>query len=324
MSNEYYVRQAELAARTKAKGDQIVGALDAISAGFDKLPTPLNDGTGFSDPVKVGLATEQEHAIPLSMIEGVEASVSQDRAAIEALKNEVNVAKASVDQSEADINSTAAKVVANKNLSEQSKLDAQQAVLDAEQKVQDAQQKVEDAEAEVLKAQQAVSDAEQHSLSAEAFADASSSSAAAASQSSADTDQKRDDAQAYALQSEQSADDAKDEADRAANLIAMLPVGAIDDSETSPSKAWSSDKIASLTGADVLRDVDVGTKVPSVSNAALTGNPTATTQSYTNNSTRIATTAYVRSARATNSLGGTVKVRLNGTTAYFTNNGSNA
>jgi len=39
--------------------------------------------------------------------------------------------------------------------------------------------------------------------------------------------------------------------------------------------------------------------VPAANDAALTGNPTATTQANTDNSTRIATTAWVRSAMAT-------------------------
>ena len=215
MSNDYYVRQASLAPRTKAKGDQIIGELDAVSAGFDKLPAPRNDGTGFSEPLRVGDPTDQAHAVPLSLLESTESSIGQDKAEIEQLKNEVNSAKASVDESEIDINNTASEVTANKNLSEQSKLDAQQSATDAENS----------------------------NNSAESFAEASEASALAASQSNVEAEQKRDDSQTYALQSEQSATASQQSADRAENTIAMLPVGAINDVEIGLDKTWSSQKI---------------------------------------------------------------------------------
>ena len=216
MANDYFTRSASFAPRTKAKSEDVKSELDAVSAGFDLLPIPLNDGTGFSSPLVVGEAVEQEHAVRLSQITSAESSIGANTQIVLDAKAATLAAKDSVDQLEADINSTAAEVVANKNLSEQSKTDAQQAA----------------------------NEAEQHSLTAETFADASSASAAVAIQKSADTVQSSDDSQTYALQSEQSADAAKNDADRAANLIAMLPAGAIDDTVVSPVKTWSSEKIS--------------------------------------------------------------------------------
>lgn len=69
MPNQFYTRVKQFLSRSKAKAADVRSELDAISAGFDKLPTPLDDGTGFSDPVKVGTATDPAHATPLSKLD---------------------------------------------------------------------------------------------------------------------------------------------------------------------------------------------------------------------------------------------------------------
>lgn len=70
-----------------------------------------------------------------------------------------------------------------------------------------------------------------------------------------------------------------------------------------------------------------------LANPIFTGNPRAPTAGSSDNDTTISTTAFVKTAisnkiesndYATSSVGGTVKARVSGTTAYFTINGNNA
>lgn len=79
MNNQYYQRQASLASRTKAKGDQIKSELDAVSAAFDKLPQPNNDGTGFSVAVKVAEATEPSQAVTKGQLDTLIGSNTQNK-----------------------------------------------------------------------------------------------------------------------------------------------------------------------------------------------------------------------------------------------------
>lgn len=60
--NNFYNRTAALAARTKARSEDVRDELDAVSAGFDLLPTPDGAGTGFTDPVIVGVPTLDAHS----------------------------------------------------------------------------------------------------------------------------------------------------------------------------------------------------------------------------------------------------------------------
>ena len=94
---------------------------------------------------------------------------------------------------------------------------------------------------------------------------------------------------------------------KAAGSVASLPTGTINDAIIATDKAWSSTKINSELSnyepvdATILKDADIDTTV----------------QAY--NSTNVLQSDY-----ATATIGGTVKVRLNGTVAYITNNGSDA
>jgi hypothetical protein len=87
MPNSYYQRQADFAARTKAKGKGITDELDGVAAGFDKLPTPNNDGTGFTVPVKVANATEDGHAVNKGQLDTLIGSNQQNKDAAEAAKD---------------------------------------------------------------------------------------------------------------------------------------------------------------------------------------------------------------------------------------------
>lgn len=87
----------------------------------------------------------------------------------------------------------------------------------------------------------------------------------------------------------------------------------INDAAASTSVAWSGSKIS----AELALKADLASP-------AFTGSPTAPNQASTDSSTKLATTQFFRSAIATSTLNGTIKVRLNGTTAFLTNNGVDA
>jgi len=100
MANDYFTRSASFAPRTKAKSEDVKSELDAVSAGFDLLPIPLNDGTGFSSPLVVGEAVEQEHAVRLSQITSAESSIGANTQIVLDAKAATLAAKDSVDLSE--------------------------------------------------------------------------------------------------------------------------------------------------------------------------------------------------------------------------------
>jgi len=83
----------------------------------------------------------------------------------------------------------------------------------------------------------------------------------------------------------------------------MAANGTTPTAEANPSvskRAFAADvaeEIESLTGRIAAAETSLGTKAP-LNNAELTGNPTAPTQSDSNNSTRISTTAFVHSHKA--------------------------
>lgn len=81
MPNNYYSRQAAFADRTKAKGGDVRSELDAVSAAFDLLPEPRNDGEGFAASIKVSDATEADHAVTLNQLEGTEAITEANKVA---------------------------------------------------------------------------------------------------------------------------------------------------------------------------------------------------------------------------------------------------
>jgi hypothetical protein len=77
MANLFYNRVAGFIRRTTAKSIDVKNELDAISAGFDLLPTPRNDGRGFIEAVKVGPAIDSDQAITLGQLSSSEIALSE-------------------------------------------------------------------------------------------------------------------------------------------------------------------------------------------------------------------------------------------------------
>ncbi|EJY0882909.1 hypothetical protein OE987_001480 [Vibrio cholerae] len=67
--NDYYKRTKEFDPRTRANGLDVEFELDAISAAFDKIPAPRDDGQGYDGPIHVGEATAPTHAVQLQQME---------------------------------------------------------------------------------------------------------------------------------------------------------------------------------------------------------------------------------------------------------------
>lgn len=67
--NDYYKRTKEFDPRTRANGLDVEFELDAISAAFDKIPSPREDGQGYDGPIHVGAATLPTHAVQLQQME---------------------------------------------------------------------------------------------------------------------------------------------------------------------------------------------------------------------------------------------------------------
>ncbi|PAR92894.1 hypothetical protein CGT81_18645 [Vibrio cholerae] len=67
--NDYYKRTKEFDPRTRANGLDVEFELDAISAAFDKIPAPREDGQGYDGPIHVGEATAPTHAVQLQQME---------------------------------------------------------------------------------------------------------------------------------------------------------------------------------------------------------------------------------------------------------------
>ena len=63
MSNQYVPNLADLLPGELARSSDINTRYSNVISGFDKLPTPLTTGQGFSDPVPVGTPTANEHAV---------------------------------------------------------------------------------------------------------------------------------------------------------------------------------------------------------------------------------------------------------------------
>ncbi|HAS3166388.1 TPA: hypothetical protein I6Z04_000102 [Vibrio cholerae] len=66
---DYYKRTKEFDPRTRANGLDVEFELDAISAAFDKIPAPREDGQGYDGPIHVGEATAPTHAVQLQQME---------------------------------------------------------------------------------------------------------------------------------------------------------------------------------------------------------------------------------------------------------------
>lgn len=69
MSNKYYERKAEFKPFTTARSDDVRGEFDGIQSGFEKLPTPRQDGTkGFITAFTIVNPTEDNHPATKAMV----------------------------------------------------------------------------------------------------------------------------------------------------------------------------------------------------------------------------------------------------------------
>ena len=72
MSNDYYTHSNTLIPGTTARAEDVTSELDAIEAGFDKIPAPRDDGQGFDQPIKAGQAIEDDHLATLGQLVALE------------------------------------------------------------------------------------------------------------------------------------------------------------------------------------------------------------------------------------------------------------
>lgn len=71
MSNSYYNRSRPFQPRTVARGEDVKAELTAIEEGFDKLPVPIGDGSGFDQPITVGEGVADGHMITKSQADAL-------------------------------------------------------------------------------------------------------------------------------------------------------------------------------------------------------------------------------------------------------------
>jgi hypothetical protein len=93
LANSYYTRVAAFTSRTKAKSDDVRSELDAISAAFDNFPAVTGNGEGFSDPVKVGTATEPNHAATLQQLNDATTGNAQNASDAQAAQQAAEAAR---------------------------------------------------------------------------------------------------------------------------------------------------------------------------------------------------------------------------------------
>ncbi len=127
MPNDYYQRQQAFPPRTKAKSEQIRSELDAVASGFEKLPKPTAEADGFTVPVKVGTATDPDHAATLAQLTGAEAEIQQNREAAQASASQAAQSQQAALGSEQAADSSRQQAEQHKNDAAQSALEAQQA-----------------------------------------------------------------------------------------------------------------------------------------------------------------------------------------------------
>jgi uncharacterized protein YdaT len=110
MENSFYNRVAGFIQRTTAKSIDVKNELDAVSAGFDLLPAPRNDGKGFTVPVAVADATETYHAATKGQLENLIVSNQTNKDQAEAAKSEAEEAQSKAEnaQNKAEIAQNAA------------------------------------------------------------------------------------------------------------------------------------------------------------------------------------------------------------------------
>lgn len=113
MANDYFQKGSAINPYTTAKAEDVNDELSKIEAGFDKLPTPRDDGTGFKDPVKVADAVEAEHAISKGQFDAVVSDVFTARDQAQASQVAAAASEASADADAAQTASDRVQVATN-------------------------------------------------------------------------------------------------------------------------------------------------------------------------------------------------------------------
>lgn len=73
MSNEYFNYGNTLIPGDLARAEDVKSELEGVQTGFDRLPSPRNDGfKGFAEPIYLVEATEDGHAVTLGQVNGLE------------------------------------------------------------------------------------------------------------------------------------------------------------------------------------------------------------------------------------------------------------
>ena len=88
MSNEYYERKAEFKPFTTARSDDVRGEFDGIQSGFEKLPTPRQDGTkGFITAFTIVNPTEDNHPATKAMVAAENSKNTEQDGRLEQVEN---------------------------------------------------------------------------------------------------------------------------------------------------------------------------------------------------------------------------------------------
>ena len=80
MTNQYVPNATDLLAGELARASDINLRYSYVVSGFDKLPTPLSGGGGFSVPVPVGEPTQASHAATKNYMDTTVVSAAQTAA----------------------------------------------------------------------------------------------------------------------------------------------------------------------------------------------------------------------------------------------------
>lgn len=88
MSNDYYERKAEFKPFTTARSDDVRGEFDGIQSGFEKLPTPRQDGTkGFITAFTIVNPTEDNHPATKAMVAAENSKNTEQDGRLEQVEN---------------------------------------------------------------------------------------------------------------------------------------------------------------------------------------------------------------------------------------------
>lgn len=85
MANTYYDHGTFPASNTRATSATMRQELDAVEAGFDKLPTNPIAGQGWSDPITVGAAVSAAQAVQYQQVAALAIAAVPDNSIVMAI-----------------------------------------------------------------------------------------------------------------------------------------------------------------------------------------------------------------------------------------------